>query len=88
MIKFVKDCVWSFKKRRQPKNIVDYDKGDIVSDISEKVEAEMVDAGYAVYSKEDAASPKGAQTIDIETKDIQTKPTRNSAKTSDDKKSD
>ena len=84
MIKFVKDCVWSFRKRRQPKNIVDYNKGDIVSDIFKAAEEEIVNAGYAVYSD----AEQGAQTVAIETKDIQTKPTRKPAKATDDKKSD
>ncbi len=87
MIEFLKDCVWSFKKKRQPKNIVDYNQGDIVSNISVKDEEEIIDAGYAVYRNEVQKSNE-SQTVVVETKDIQTKPNRKSVKASDDNKSD
>ncbi len=88
MIKFVKDCVWSFRKRFQPKAIGSYKKGDVAGDINEVSEKEMVDAHYAVYCNADGTAVKSNQTVAIETKDIQTKPVRKPAKATDDKQSD
>ena len=88
MIKFTKECVWSFKLRRQPKRIADFPEGTIADDISAKSEAEIVDAGYAVYCNADGSRAKGAQTVEVGTKDIQTKPVRKAVKVTNDNQSD
>lgn len=88
MLKFTKECVWKFKNFHNAKRIVTYSEGEIVSDISPKVEKEMTDANYAVYSDAAGKPAQGSQNIAIETKDILTKPVRKSAKTADDNKSD
>lgn len=88
MIKFIKDCTWSFRKRRAPKEIQDYDKGAIVTDIGEASEEEIVKARYAVYCTADGTAVKSNQTVAVETKDIQTKPVRKSGKANNDPQSD
>lgn len=85
MIKFVKRCVWSHKVPLKPKTIEVYEEGKNISGFSEKDEQDLVTAGYAVYCND---SPKDAQTVKIETKDVQTQPARKGAKTTDDTKSD
>ena len=102
MIRFIKECVWSFTKRRRIKQTLEYMKGDIVDRIPEKDEAEMVKAKYAEYIKDGEkvsvtesyiegtrVHPQGQQqVVPIETKDIRTAPVRKVGKTTDDNKSD
>lgn len=87
IVEFIKECVWSFRKRRRLKQTLEYNVGDIVSDLPDADAKQMVDCGYAKYAKEDALATEtyiegerlyqqgvDRQVKHVETKDIRTKP--------------
>ena len=99
-VKILKYCAWSFRKRLRAKQIVEYAKGAVVTNLPEKDEEEMINADYAVKATEKDVitedyveaprvnAPYTNQVVEVETKDIKTKPIRNVGKTADDSKSD